>query len=267
MFLKGILMKVKIIVLCFALFFGGCIGSGRVNPCDVQLGSNSTVKPVPRPTKQGWMDRHSAINERIKQGNVDLIMLGDSITHGWEGAGKQIWGKYYASRNAVNMGYNGDQTENVLWRLQNGEIDGINPKLAVLMIGTNNTVDPNTSAEQIADGIKAIVCQLRTKLPETKVLILSIFPRGNYAQIRDKTLSCVTTNPDWIKNDKVSKLASKVADNKMIFYLDINKKFLDKDGQLTREIMPDLLHPNEKGYQIWAESMEPTIVQLISEKR
>lgn len=232
-----------------------------VNPCDVKLGSHDAITPVSRK----WIRRHQAIVDRVKQGNVDLLMIGDSITHGWERSGKQVWDKYYAPRNAVNLGYDGDKTQNVLWRLQNGEIDGIKPKLAVIMIGTNNSNGEDCTAEQIADGIKAIVCQLRTKLPKTKVLILAIFPRGSVEQMKDPN-SAGVINPQWEKNNKASKLASQVADNKTIFYLDINKKFLNKKGVLTREVMSDLIHPGEKGYQIWAETMEPKIVKLIGEK-
>lgn len=120
------------------------------------------------------------------------------------------------------------------------------------------------TAEQIADGIQAIVCMLRTKLPDTKVLILSVFPRGNPEQRKDKA-SDATYNDQWAKNDKASQLASNIADDKMIFFLDINKAFLNENGVLTREIMPDLLHPKEKGYQLWAEAMEPTIAKLMGE--
>ena len=118
---------------------------------------NDAVIPVPR--EGNWMKRHESFNERVKQGNVDLIFIGDSITQGWEGAGKDVWQQYYAKRNAVNLGIGGDRTQHVLWRLDHGNIDGINPKLAVLMIGTNNS-GSNTS-EQIADGIKAIVARNR----------------------------------------------------------------------------------------------------------
>jgi len=237
-------------------------GKAKVNPCDVKIGSHSAVTPVPR-ADDWWTQRHQAVVDRVKQGNVNLLMIGDSITHGWEGGGKQMWDKYYAPRNAVNIGFSGDRTQNVIWRLQNGEIDGIKPKLAVIMIGTNNSGGDAFTAEQIADGIKAIVCQLRTKLPDTKVLILAIFPRGEVKQEKNKTV----INPMWAKNNKASKLASKIADNKTIFYLDMNKKFLNKKGVLTKEVMPDLLHPNEKGYQIWAETVEPTIAKLMGEKK
>src|SRR5687767_14628351 len=99
--------------------------------------AHDAVKPVPRDA--GWMKRHESFNERVKKGNVDLIFIGDSITQGWEGAGKGVWEKYYGKRNAVNLGIGGDRTQHVLWRLENGNIKGIEPKLAVVMIGTNNS--------------------------------------------------------------------------------------------------------------------------------
>jgi len=254
----------KILVLVFCLAAVGSTFAAQ-NPCDVKIGSHKAVTPVERPEKDWWMARHQAVIERIKQGNVDLIMLGDSITHGWENAGKATWDKYYADRNAVNMGFSGDKTEHLLWRLQNGEIENINPKLAVIMIGTNNSADDYTP-EQIADGVKAIVCQLRTKLPNTKILVLSIFPRGDAEQRKDKNRNA-SYNPQWKRNDDAVKIFKKIADNKMIYFLDINKKFLNKKGELTRDIMPDLLHPKEKGYDIWAKAMEPTIAKLMGEKQ
>jgi len=254
-------------ILCFSILMSGCSHS-YVNPCEVKIGSNAAVTPVARPTvdknRTWWWPRHEAVLERVKQGNVGMIFIGDSITHGWERDGKDVWQKYYPDRNAVNLGFGGDKTENVLWRLENGEIDGINPKLAVIMIGTNNSNGNQYTAEQIADGIKAIVCELRTKLPQTKVLILAIFPRGSVEQMKDKAWGA-SYNDQWAKNDKTNQIASKVADNKMIFYLDINKAFLNDKDILTRDIMPDLLHPDEKGYQIWAKAMESTIKKLMDE--
>lgn len=247
-----------------AMLLNGCVGLDQAKPCGVVIGSHTAVTPLPRPEKDWWMPRHQAVLERIAQGNVDLLMIGDSITHRWEKSGKAVWDKYYAPRNAVNMGFSGDRTEHVIWRLQNGEIDNINPKLAVLMIGTNNSNGDEYTAEQIADGIKAIVCTLRRKLPETNVLILSIFPRGDKAQKADKGHDA-TYNDQWAKNDKASQLASEIADGKMIYYLDINKAFLNKEGVLTREVMPDLLHPKEKGYALWAAAMEPTLAKLMGE--
>ena len=248
----------------FAMLLNGCAGLDQARPCDVVIGSHEAVTPAPRPEKEWWMPRHQEKVARVAQGNVDLLMIGDSITHGWESRGKAVWDKYYAPRNAVNLGFGGDRTQHVLWRLLNGEIDNIHPKLAVLMIGTNNSNHDDYTAEQISDGIQAIVCTLRNKLPETKVLILAIFPRGDAEQRKDKAHDA-TYNDQWAKNDKASQLASTIADGKMIFYLDINKAFLNDEGVLTRKIMPGLLHPNEKGYAIWAEAMEPTIARLMGE--
>jgi len=216
-------------------------------------GPPSTVVAAPRPDK-GWVDRDAKMNERVKQGNVDLLLIGDSITQGWEGAGKDAWEKHYAKRNAVNLGIGGDRTQHVLWRLEHGNIDGISPKLAVLMIGTNNSNGNDNTSEEIAAGIEAIVKKLREKLPQTKVLLLAIFPRG------------AKPNPQREKNAKASEIASKLADNQNVFFLDIGDKFLTADGSLPAEIMPDFLHLTPKGYEIWADSIEPNVAKLMGEK-
>ena len=213
---------------------------------------HSAVSPAHR--HSWWTLRHDAVNERVKQGDVDLLLIGDSITHGWENAGKKVWDKYYAPRKAVNMGFSGDRTQHVLWRLDHGHLEGISPKLAVLMIGTNNSNGKDNTAEEIAEGIIAICRKIRTKCPKTKILILAIFPRGPEPSEQRE------------KNAKASLLASKIADRKMIHYLDINDKFLTKDGFLTKKIMPDYLHPNEAGYKIWAEAIESKVTELMGEK-
>ena len=212
----------------------------------------TTVDPKPR--DGNWMQRHDSFNERVKKGNVDLLLIGDSITQGWEGAGKDAWEKHYGKRNAVNLGIGGDRTQHVLWRLDNGNIEGIAPKLAVLMIGTNNSNGSDNSAEEIGEGIAAIVKNLRAKLPQTRVLILGIFPRGE------------KPNPQREKNAKASEIASKLADGQMVFYQDIGNKFLSADGVLSKEIMPDYLHLSPQGYEIWAASIEPNVQKLLGEK-
>jgi beta-glucosidase len=254
--------KLKLaLVVMVSIVLTGCQGAKQVAPAQVKLGSHPAVTPEDKP-KQEWQDRHNAFVERVKKGNVDLLFIGDSITHGWESKGKNVWQKYYGNRNAVNLGIGGDSTQHVLWRLDHGEIAGISPKLAVVMIGTNNSNGDYCTSEQIADGIIAIVQKLRSDLPNTKVLLLAIFPRGDAEQRKDKVTEG-SYNAQWAKNEKASKIASKIADNKMVFYLDINKKFLNNKGVLTRDVMPDLLHPNEKGYEIWAEAIEPSIVKLM----
>lgn len=211
----------------------------------------TTLQPVPRDGRQ--MARHESFNKRVKEGKVDLIFIGDSITEGWEGAGKEVWAKYYGARNAVNLGIGGDGTQHVLWRLDHGNVDGISPKLAVLMIGTNNSNGGDNTPEEIGAGITAIVKKLREKLPDTKVLILAVFPRNPKPDAQRE------------KNAKASEIAARLADGQMIYYLDIGPKFLTDDGTLTKDIMPDLLHLSPKGYEIWAASIEPSAAKLMGQ--
>ncbi len=213
--------------------------------------AHDAVTPVPR--DGNWMKRHESFNERVKKGNVDLLLIGDSITQGWEGAGKAAWEKHYTPRNAVNLGIGGDRTQHVLWRLDNGNVEGISPKAAVLMIGTNNS--GTNSSVQIAEGVEAIVKKLRTKLPKTKILVLGIFPRG--ATIDDARRKV---------NAGANLSIRKLADGEMVHYLDIGDKFLNNDGTLSKEVMPDLLHLNEKSYTTWAEAIEPKVKELMGEK-
>jgi len=211
---------------------------------------HSATKPVPR--SGGWTKRHQSFNKRVAQGNCDLIFIGDSITQGWEGRGKKVWAKHYTKRNAVNLGIGGDRTQHVIWRLDNGNLHRIKPKAAVIMIGTNNS--GSNSSQEIADGVEVIVKQLRKKLPETKVLLLGVFPRG--ANKADKRRQV---------NEGANAIFKKIADGKSVHYLDIGQKFLKEDGTLPREIMPDLLHLSEKGYTIWAESIEAKLKELMGE--
>lgn len=213
--------------------------------------AHDAVTPVPR--DGNWMKRHESFNERVKKGNVDLLLIGDSITQGWEGAGKAAWEKHYTPRNAVNLGIGGDRTQHVLWRLDNGNVEGISPKAAVLMIGTNNS--GTNSSVQIAEGVEAIVKKLRTKLPKTKILVLGIFPRG--ATIDDAKRKV---------NAGANLSIRKLADGEMVHYLDIGDKFLNNDGTLSKEVMPDLLHLNEKSYATWAAAIEPKLKELLGEK-
>ena len=212
---------------------------------------HDAIKPVPR--EGNWMARHESFNARVAKGNVDLLFIGDSITQGWEGAGKNVWAKFYTKRNAVNLGIGGDRTQHVIWRLDNGNVKNISPKAAVIMIGTNNS--GSNSSEQIAEGVEVIVKQLREKLPEMKILLLGVFPRGeNKADKRRQV------------NEGANAIFAKLDDGKHVHYLDIGPKFLEEDGTLTREIMPDLLHLSEKGYTIWAESIEEKLSALLGEK-
>ena len=238
------------------VILAGCSSLAERAFAAVALKTHSAVTPVPQDAQWAqswWMPRHEAVNERVAEGNVDLIFIGDSITHSWENAGKELWAKYYEPRKAVNMGFSGDRTQHVLWRLEHGNIAGLSPKLAVIMIGTNNSNGNDNTAEEIADGIIAICGKLRKELPEMKILLLGIFPRAEKP--------C----PQREKNEKASELASVIADGKMIHYLDIGGEFLEVDGTLPKEIMPDFLHPNTAGYKIWAEAIEGKVSKLMGE--
>ena len=202
-----------------------------------------------------WQPRHDQkLVDLKKMGKVDLLMIGDSITHGWEGRGKKVWDEYYAKRNAFNIGFSGDRTEHVLWRLQHDAIKGISPKLAVIMIGTNNTGHRQDPAEETAAGIKAIITELQKQLPKTRILLLAIFPRG-----------AKTDDPLRRLNTGINEIIAGYADDKNVFFLNINSKFLEDDGTLPKSVMPDLLHPHEAGYATWAKATESTIASLMGE--
>lgn len=194
--------------------------------------------------------RHDGFLAIAKAGGVDLLFIGDSITDGWRGAGK-IWDKHFAPLKAANFGIGGDRTEHVIWRLRHGELEGIQPKLVVLMIGTNNGGD---SAEDVALGIKTILKDIAERSPGSRVLLLGIFPRSAKADAGDRQ-----------KNNQVNRIISGYADNRRVVYLDIGQAFLQPDGTLTTEIMPDLLHLSEKGYQIWGDAIIGTVRQMMSE--
>lgn len=211
-----------------------------------------TVIPMPR-GEQWWLDRHNRSLQMKQLEKVDMLFIGDSITQGWEQTGANVWDKHYARRHAFNLGFSGDRTQHVLWRLRHNEVEGLSPKLAIVMIGTNNSNGNDNTAEEIAAGIKAVVASLRDKLPNTKVLLLAIFPRGEQP------------NPQRDKNAKASELASQAADGQMVHYLDIGPKFLGADGSLSKEIMPDFLHLSDKGYQIWADAIEDKVAELMGE--
>lgn len=199
-------------------------------------------------------ERHQQFLAVAKAGGVDLLFLGDSITDGWRNVGKTVWEQYFAPLKAANFGIGGDRTEHVIWRLRNGELEGIHPKLAVVMIGTNNGGDP---AEDVALGIKTIIGDIQSRSPGTRILLLGIFPRD-----------AMPAGNGRLKNDKVNQIIAGFAspsDPRRVVYLDIGDKFLTPDKMLGKDIMPDALHPNAKGYQIWAEAIIDPVKRLLAD--
>ena len=240
--------------------------------------------------------RHKDFLKRIEdsKGAGDVIFLGDSITHGWEG--QKAWQEHFGSFHPVNLGIGGDQTGHVLWRITDGhELDHLKPRAAVLMIGTNNT--GGHTAEQIAGGIKAIVEELRRQKPDIKVLVLGVFPRGNaadaertVAQIAEgvkpineelkkekpdvKRLNAAVrdlaqqrgTIPAEKLNKKIAEInaiIAKLDDGKAVFFKDIGKEFLDQNGGLSGEIMPDYLHLSPRGYDLWGKAIKADLEKLV----
>ncbi len=216
-------------------------------PADVaapKLGNDGQVNP-------GFAKSHEAFVAIAKKGEAQVVFLGDSITAGWA-RHPGIFEKEYGQYKAANFGIGGDRTQHVLWRVENGEFDGIKPKAVVLMIGTNNAGVAENSPEQIANGIKAIIEAIHKRTPDTKVLLLAIFPRG-----------ATPADANRVKNEKVNALIAKFDDGKKVHFFDIGAKFLKPDGTLEKSVMPDLLHLNAASYQIEADAIREKLASLV----
>lgn len=206
-----------------------------------------------------WADGyHQAMLVREKKPDLQLVFLGDSITMMWRSqsgyeGGTPVWEQYYALRNTGNFGISGDRTEHILWRItEGGDLDGLSPKVLVLLIGINNYGQTHSTPQDVSAGISTIVGYLKTKLPETKILLLGVFPCNDRPE-----------NPvrEWVR--QVNSRIKPLADRQRVWYLDMGDKFVEPDGTITREKLRDLLHLSEKGYWIWAETMEPYLVDLL----
>ena len=218
-------------------------------------GEHSANTPAPR-GDEGWKRRSALLNQRVKENpDAQLLFIGDSITQGWEGGGAaDVWKKYYGHRKAVNLGIGGDRTQHVLYRLQNGNLDGIKPKAAVVMIGTNNSNGEDNTPGQIVDGIRAIVKELREKQPQMKILLLAIFPRSE------------NFTPQRGKLTQINQVLQKLDDGQDVHFLDIGHRFLNDDGLLPASVMPDYLHLNADAYRTWAEAIEPKLATLLGDE-
>lgn len=201
------------------------------------------------PTKRSeewWLQRHTEkLAEKTKSANpIDLIFIGDSIVHAWELEGKLAWQAHFSHLSTLNLGYAGDRTEHALWRLQNGELDNVNAKFVVLLIGTNNAGHRHDKPEEIASGIKFLIRSIRDKVPNCKIVLTAIFPRSRNKHKRMRK----TVN---ITNDIIRTFA----DDNSVIWFNINANFLDADGVLHETVMPDLLHPNALQYEIWGKTL------------
>jgi lysophospholipase L1-like esterase len=255
------LMSAVILVGCLALAAraGEDAGASAAQPPGKPL--PESCRPCKRQDGDGakkaaWDQSHADFLAIALKGGVDLLFLGDSITNQWREQGKPVWDQHFAPLAAANFGINGDQTQNVLWRVQNGELDGIQPKLIVLLIGTNNTAKSRHSPEDIAAGVSAVLKAIKAKCPKAKVLLLAIFP--------------TKIDPESFyrrNNDQANALLAKLDDGgKTVRFMDLNAKLMERDRTISHEIFPDLLHLSEKGYTIWAEAIIGTVKEMMGVK-
>lgn len=216
---------------------------------------DSPTTPKERTDSLG-KDQLREINADLKKlgEKIDLAFIGDSITRRWRGDGnKEVWNKYWGAYKAVNMGIGGDATQNVLWRLKNGQLDGYQARVFVVMIGTNNCWGKKVVPEEVAAGVKEILDLIQSKQPKAKILLLSILPVGE------------KPNPGRESRAAINTLIAKYHGGQ-IEYLDIAAKFLERDGTISKDVMPDHLHLSPKGYEIWSEAIKDKVKGLLTEK-
>ena len=233
------------VTLFCRLFAGILIGLLLATPLQAQ---NKALDPVDR-KDDWWVKRQAANVEKMEQGDIDLLLIGDSITHGWDNQ-KELYEKFFGKYRGINLGFSGDQTAHVLWRLDHLPLDKISPKAAMIMIGTNNVGHrEGTTPKEAAEGTAAIVRKLRTQYPRLQIIVLKVFPRDE--------------KPDGEYRKKVNEINAALPAllNRMpnVYLADINAGFLDKDGTLPKEIMGDFLHPGKEGYEYWGNAVSPYI--------
>ena len=211
--------------------------------------ANPAIAPVQ--TQVRTTERHNGFVETAKNGDFDILFAGDSITDWWQqntgqGGGAEMQQKYFSGVKIANFAIAGDTTQGVLWGLQNGEGQGRKPKAVMLMIGTNNNSQGNSAAE-IAEGVGAVIYELRKDFPDAKILLLAIFPRG-----------AGPADASRMRNDEANKIIARLDDGRHVFFRNINDKFLDAQGRLVG-FRNDNVHPNPQGYEIWATAVADTL--------
>jgi lysophospholipase L1-like esterase len=227
--------------------------------------TNTAIIPMGKLEKDfyEWDERHAAVMAVKDQLKPEVVLVGDSITHLWGGEpnepkgnrGAEAWKALFGERPALNLGFGWDRTQNVLKRIELGELDGLSPKAVVIHIGTNNLAGTKNAREntpdEIVEGIVLIVQRVQEKCPGAKVIVMAVFPRGE--------------KPDNNRRAQVNvingRLAKKMEGTKGVTYLDITTKLTNPDGTISKEVMPDFLHPGAKGYAIWAEALKPVLPQ------
>jgi len=225
---------------------------------------NSAIHPAIRPDyspeqRAAWMKRHEEFRELARRGGIDVVFFGDSLTDYWRDRGRASWDEHFAPLKAANFGISGDRTQQVLWRIERGELDGLHPKVVVLLIGTNNltpglgenSLTPKNSPDETTAGVAAILQTMRRRLPEARILLHAILPRDAPSQ------------PIRREVDETNAKLARLADGNAVTFFDPSAQFLGADGTISREIMPDLLHLNAHGYAQWAEALRWPVDALL----
>lgn len=228
-------------------------------PCTDAQAQSTTPGPLQEVwSMDWWMPRHAqklaqVASARAAGERIGLVFIGDSITQGWENEGRAVWARHFAPHHALNLGYGGDRTENVLWRLQHGELDGLAPKAVVLMIGTNNTGDRREDPRTTAAGVQRLLTEIQQRLPGTPIVLLAVFPRDPQPGTVLRKI-----------NDELNRRLATFADGPRVTFLDINHALMNPDGSLDPAVMPDWLHLSERGYAAWADALLPTLAPLLA---
>ncbi len=225
----------------------------RCKPSLGQLAAAETP-PATKGPSEAWIKsitkRHQEFLKIAKAGDVDVLFLGDSITDFWRRGGKAVWAKYFAPLKAANFGIAGDGTRGVLWRIQNGELEGIHPKVVVPLIGTNNSGE---KADAIAGGVKDIITGIHKQQSDIRILLHAIFLRDGQPTAGSR--------PKFVQFNAILATYAKSDNPRRVIYIDIGDKYLNSDKTMNQDLMPDTLHPNEKGYEVWAEAIIDTVRQ------
>ena len=245
-------MKVIAFAIAAAMLNASAFAQPTTAPATAPQPENMTVGRVQGGTMaRRFLELHQQYVDRAKQGDIDVVFLGDSITQKWRDA-PDVWKERFEPLKAVNFGVMGNVIQHVLWRVEHGELDGISPKVVVLLIGTNNS--GRKEPAPIVVGIRHLIDVIHQKCPKTKVLLMAIFPRDKPDQA-NQTRIINEVNPELAKLDNGASVR----------FLNINDKFVDEKGQLRAELFADRLHPNPAGYEVWADAMMPLLTEMLKD--
>lgn len=243
------------LILTASLFLALLPQSPQAPSAKPQTPPPSSVVPVAR-TDEGILARQTECLRRAKENApAPVVFVGDSITQGWESAGAPVWKERLAPLGALDLGVSGDRTEHVLWRLAQAPLTRLDPRAIVLLIGTNNLGHGSSTAQEALLGVTRVIATLREQCPKARVLVLDIFPRGEGFNAMRGDLA------------QINQALSRLDDGEHVRFLRIGDRFVEPDGSIRREIMPDFLHLSEAGYRIWADALVPELEAASKSKR